>query len=189
MFPKLQFSKKFVTRSVFGELQLMQISLNFKTSCRKLKIRCWEQNSVWFFSYFIFEGNYDVLNSQSACKLLNKTINFTKNGKELAEMENPLHSFRESSSSYRNRKLKVKPWWVEACERKKRGFFVPFSVQKILLRIKEHYLKHFLLAFKIIGSLQCILNLIKKYYSTGECCLPNGILHSPYEGCRIQMWI
>ena len=70
----------------------MQISLNFKTSCRKLKIRCWEQNSVWFFSYFIFEGNYDVLNSQSACKLLNKTINFTKNGKELAEMENPLHS-------------------------------------------------------------------------------------------------
>ena len=28
---------KFVTRSVFGELQLMQISLSFKTSCCNLK--------------------------------------------------------------------------------------------------------------------------------------------------------
>ena len=36
-FSKLQFSKfkKFVTRSVFDELQIMQISLNFKTSCCK----------------------------------------------------------------------------------------------------------------------------------------------------------
>ena len=39
-FSKLRFSefKKFVTRSVFGELQLIQISLNFKTSCCNLKI-------------------------------------------------------------------------------------------------------------------------------------------------------
>ena len=40
-FPKLQFFgfKKFVARSVFGELQLTQILLNFKTSCLNLKIR------------------------------------------------------------------------------------------------------------------------------------------------------
>ena len=40
-FSKLRFSgfKKFVTRSVFGELQLTQILLNFKTSCCNLKIR------------------------------------------------------------------------------------------------------------------------------------------------------
>ena len=40
-FSKLRFSgfKKFVTRSVFGELQLTQISLNFKTFCCNLKIR------------------------------------------------------------------------------------------------------------------------------------------------------
>ena len=40
-FLKLRFSgfKKFVTRSVFAELQLTQISLNFKTSCCNLKIR------------------------------------------------------------------------------------------------------------------------------------------------------
>ena len=41
MLSKLQFSgfKNFFTRSVFGELQLMQMSLNFKTSCCNLKIR------------------------------------------------------------------------------------------------------------------------------------------------------
>ena len=40
-FSKLRFSgfKKFVTRSVFEELQLTQISLNFKTFCCNLKIR------------------------------------------------------------------------------------------------------------------------------------------------------
>ena len=40
-FSKLRFFKfkKFFTRSVFGELQLMQISLNFKTSCCNLKIK------------------------------------------------------------------------------------------------------------------------------------------------------
>ena len=40
-FSKLLFCgfKKFVTMSVFGELQLTQISLNFKTSCCNLKIR------------------------------------------------------------------------------------------------------------------------------------------------------
>ena len=40
-FSNLRFSKfkKFVTRSVFGELQLTQIPLNFKTSCCNLKFR------------------------------------------------------------------------------------------------------------------------------------------------------
>ena len=35
----LGLNKKFVTRSVFGELQLTQISLNFKTFYCNLKIR------------------------------------------------------------------------------------------------------------------------------------------------------
>ena len=41
MFAKLPNSKfkKFVTRSVFGELQITQVSLNFKTSCCNLKNR------------------------------------------------------------------------------------------------------------------------------------------------------
>ena len=58
-FSKLRFSgfKKFVTRSVFGELQLMQISL---------------QNCVWLFYYFNFERNYGLLKLKSPCILLNK---------------------------------------------------------------------------------------------------------------------
>ena len=40
-YSKLRFSKlkKFVSRLVFGELQLTQILLNFQTSCCNLKIR------------------------------------------------------------------------------------------------------------------------------------------------------
>ena len=40
-YPKLQFSKfsRFVSRSIFGELQLTQIQPNFQTSSCNLKIR------------------------------------------------------------------------------------------------------------------------------------------------------
>ena len=40
-FSKLRFSefKKFATRSVFGELQLTQVSLHFKTFCCNFRIR------------------------------------------------------------------------------------------------------------------------------------------------------
>ena len=71
-FSKLRFSgfKKFVTRSVFGELQFTKISLNFKTSCRKLKMRgLGAKLCVRLFYYFNFERNYDVLKSKSPCIL------------------------------------------------------------------------------------------------------------------------
>ena len=49
-------------------------------------------------------------------------------------MGNPTHCFRERESlcfsSYKNRKLKVKLWWVGARERKKRAFFVPFILSE-----------------------------------------------------------
>ena len=75
-FSKLPFSgfKKFVTRSSFGKLQLMHISLNFKTTCCNLKSEVWEQNCVWLFYYFNSKRNYDVLKSKSPCNLLNKNI-------------------------------------------------------------------------------------------------------------------
>ena len=41
-----------------------------------------------------------------------------------SKIEDPTHCF----SSYENHKLKVKQWWVGACKRKKRAFFVPFSI-------------------------------------------------------------
>ena len=56
-FLKLRFSKfkKFISRSMFGEFQLTQISLNFKKSCRNLKIRGLEAK------LFNFERNSTVL--------------------------------------------------------------------------------------------------------------------------------
>ena len=98
-FSKLRFSGfiKFLNRSVFGELQLTQISLNFKTCCCNLKIRgLWAKLCMWLFYYFNFERNYDVLKSKSPCILLNKNINFNKNKTE-SKMENPTHSFTETN--------------------------------------------------------------------------------------------
>ena len=80
----------------FGDLQLTQISLNFKTSCCNLKIRRLEPKLCVVFYYFNFEKSYDVLKSKSSCILLNKNININKNGPE-SNMENPTHSFGETN--------------------------------------------------------------------------------------------
>ena len=95
-FSILQFSgfKTFVTRSVFGELQLTQISLNFKTSRCNLKIRGLGAKIYVVFHHFNFERSYNVLKSKSPCILLNKDINFNKNGTK-SKVENPTHRFRE----------------------------------------------------------------------------------------------
>ena len=90
-------SKKICHQVSFEELQLTNISSNFKTSCCYLKIR--ERSgskTVWLFYYFDFEGNYDDLKSKSSCILLNKNINFNKNETE-SKMENPTHSFRKTN--------------------------------------------------------------------------------------------
>ena len=52
---------KFISRSVFGELQLKQISLNFQTSCCNLKIKgLGAKLCVAFLPiYFNIERNYD----------------------------------------------------------------------------------------------------------------------------------
>ena len=58
---------------------------------------------------------------------------FQKNETE-PKMENTTHSFTEkrtlSFSSYKNRKLKMELWWVEAPERKKLAFFVSFILSE-----------------------------------------------------------
>ena len=93
----LSWFKKFVTRSVFGEFQLTQILLKFKSSCNNLKIRgTWEQNCVWLFYYFNFERSYGILTSKIPWTLLNKNINLNKNKTEM-KMENPSHSFKETT--------------------------------------------------------------------------------------------
>ena len=56
--------KKIISRSLFGELQLKQISLNFKNFRCNLKIRGLGGKRVWFYYCFNFE-RYDNLKSRS----------------------------------------------------------------------------------------------------------------------------
>ena len=173
--------KKVVTRSVFGKLQLTQISLNFKTSF------CREQNCLRLFYYFNFERNYDIFKSKSPCILLNKNTKFKKNKTE-SKMENPVLRRRTFwFSSYKNCKFKVKLWSVGAHERKKRAFFVPLILSEgncfnisVLSRCIVYWINFqnihtfpyrktslhtlLLLAFKIVESLQlqCIFKHIFK---------------------------
>ena len=97
-FSKLRFSgfKNFFTPSVFGELQLTQMSLNFKTSCCNLKIRRLGAKLRVAFLLFNFERSYDVLKSKRPCILLNKNINFNKNETE-SKMQNPTYGFRDTN--------------------------------------------------------------------------------------------
>ena len=146
---------------------------------------------MWLFYYFYFERNYDVLKSKSLYFLLNKNINFNESKMD-SKMENPTYSFREMNlcfSSYKNCELKIKLWWVGACERKKSVFFVMFILSKgnifnicvlspcIVYRITFENIYTFtyqktllhtllLLFFKIVESLQCIL----KYKRNSKVC-------------------
>ena len=127
MFSKLRFSgfKKFVTRSVFEELQLTQISLNFQTSCCNLKIRSLGAKLCVACLFFNFERNHDFLKSKCPCILLSKNINFNKNERE-SKIENPTYSFRETNLVFQllqESQIKSKIVMRWALERKKRTFF------------------------------------------------------------------
>ena len=58
--PKLRFPKfkKLVSRPVFAEFQLTQISANFKISCCNLKIREVCERSEFLYLCFVFEIFY-----------------------------------------------------------------------------------------------------------------------------------
>ena len=83
---------------------------------------------MWLLYYLPFERNYDVLKSNDLYILLNKNINFNRNW-------NIWHTERRTMcfSSYKDRKLKVKLWWVGACERKKTTFSVPLILSEVFL--------------------------------------------------------
>ena len=127
MFLQLSKFKKFASRSVFGELQLTQISLNFKTTCYNLKIRGLGAKLYVAFLLFNFKRNYDILNSTSPYILLNKNINFLKIERN-RKWKSRIMVLERRTWCF-NSKLKVKLWIVGACE--KRGpFFVPFILSK-----------------------------------------------------------
>ena len=135
------------------------------------------------FYYFNFENNYEFfffLRSKSPCILLNKNIALIKT-KPNRKWKIP-HTFleRRTFSSHKNRKLKIKLWWVAARERK---FFAPFilpegtlffnigfiSIYSVLNTLSEFLYFYtpenitsytFLLVFKIVESHHCILKCI-----------------------------
>ena len=123
--------KKFVSRSVFGELQLTKI-LNFQTSCCNLKIRGRGAKLCAAFLLFYFERNCDTLKSKSPCFLLNKNTNFNKNDthRKWKIPNTVLQRWTMCFSSYKNCELKAKLWWVGARERRKSGFFVRLNLYK-----------------------------------------------------------
>ena len=116
-----------------------------------------------------------------------KNINFNKNETE-SKLENPTHTLERWTlcfSSRKDRELKVKLWWVGARERKMSAFlyclFYPkeifvslrfISMYSVLNKLSDTFtyqktLLHtlLLLVFKMIESLQCILNPEMKYFS------------------------
>ena len=126
-FPKLRFSKfkKFIFRSVFRELQLTQISLNFKTSRCNLEIFWSSSKTVCDFSVILILKRRSK-KSNSPCILLSKNIIFNKNETESKIANMVLERRTLRFTSFKNRKLKVKLWWVGVCDRKKKAFFVQF---------------------------------------------------------------
>ena len=95
----------------------------FQTFCCNLKI-----TSLQIFYIFNFERNYDVLNSKSLYILLNKYITLIKTKRNWKWKITHTVLERRTLYSYKNRKLKVKLWWVGARVRKMREFVVPFTL-------------------------------------------------------------
>ena len=104
MFSNLRLAKfkKSVSRSVFGELQLTQISLNFKTSCYNVKIIGLGAKLCVAFLLLSKKKktqNYDVLKSKNSCILLSKIKNINKNKTE-SKVENPTHRMNTQDEPY-----------------------------------------------------------------------------------------
>ena len=139
---------------------------------------------MWLFYYFNFERSYDVLKWKSSCILLSKNINLIK--AEWNWKWKIPHTVLERCtlcfSSYKNRKLKVKLWWVGGRKRKEGIFCTVYFVRRnffkicVLSHCKVYWI-HFqnihiftyqktllhtllLLVSKIVESLQCILKLL-----------------------------
>ena len=71
-------------------------------------------------------------------------------------------------SSYNNRNLKVKLWWVRARERKKRAFFAPFILSK-----GKFFKICFISLYSVLNTLseRTCFYLSKKHYFVHFCCL------------------
>ena len=133
--------KKFISRSVFWELQLIQISLNFQTPCCNLKLSgAGAKMCETFFNYFYFAMNYAILKSKNACFyvfmlscMFNENTKFNKNkmGSKMVILHTVLEGWTlHLFSSYKDCKSKVKLWWVWAQKINKSGIFVTFVLSE-----------------------------------------------------------
>ena len=85
MYSKRRFSKfkKFVSRSVFGDFQLTQISLNFQNFYCNLKVRGLGVKLYVGFLLFLFCNELWRFKVKTPCFLLNKNLNFNRNEAKL----------------------------------------------------------------------------------------------------------
>ena len=108
--------------------------------------------------------NYNVLKSKihAFCWTKIKTLIKTKRNRKWKIPHTVLERRALCFNSCKNRKLIVKLWWVRARKRKKRAFL--YRLFWILSEYTYFYISKnitsytFLLVFKSVKSLQCILN-------------------------------
>ena len=116
----------------------MKISLNFKTSYYNLKISGLGAKLWVAFLSFSFWKELWRFKVKDPMHFVEQNINFNKNATE-SKMKNPTYSFKRRTlyfNSYKNRKLKVKLWWVGARKRKKRAFLYRlFCPKKFFLHL------------------------------------------------------
>ena len=119
--------------------------------------------------------------------MFKKNINFKKNEME-SKMEIP-HTVLERRtlcfSSYKNSELKVKLWWVGACERKNRAFYVPLILsegiffyicalsQCTVYWIHFHNIHSFISKDIILDTLFCLFSNPSKASNTSHLTLWN----------------
>ena len=160
---KLQFFNfKLVSRSVFRELQLVQISLNFTNLVATLKSEVWAQNCEWFFYYFYFWKELWRFKSGRVHEFSWTKIQALIKTRRNRKWKIP-HTASERWTlrfiSHKNCELKVKRWWVGARERKKGAFFVKFIFSEGFFFISMH----------------SVLNKLSEYvYTFTECAKFHG---------------
>ena len=112
--------KKFVSESIFGELQLTQTSLNFENFLLELKNQRSGSKTVSLMLFFFWKELWRFTVKEFML-FIEQKYKLNKNETE-SKMENPRDTFREMSlvcfSSWKNFELKVKLWWA--------AFFVMF---------------------------------------------------------------
>ena len=116
--------------------------------------------TVWLFYYFNLKR---VLKSNSPCILLNKNINFNKKETE-SKMENPTHSFRETSLVFqliKESQIKSKTVISWSSRKKKEGIFCTvYFVRREFFFLRIKFLRSF---FCVLSHALCIEYTFRLY--------------------------